>query len=130
MDYINNAFNKIKPKNIIISIDSNAHSMNWFNSSEDGRGVILNDFLAQNNLILHNNNEQNPTFYAIRNNQIFRSSIDLTISNLSASTMVNNWHIIDTESLSDHRIIVFDIINQINKTEFKSTIKFNTKTAD
>jgi len=90
LNLISNVIIKLKPNNLIISMDTNAHSRNWFNNSEDARGDTLNDFLAQNNLILHNDNEGNPTFHTIRNGRVYQSSIDLTISDINASLLIKN----------------------------------------
>jgi hypothetical protein len=116
---------------LIISIDSNAHSTNWFNEYEDERGRILNDFIAQNNLIIMNENETIATYHTIRNQRICESSIDITLTNLNATRIIKNWEVLlSEESLSDHRFIYFEMLGSAQAVRYKSTIKFYTKRAD
>jgi hypothetical protein len=131
LDYIRDAINRINHKKLIISIDSNAHSTNWFNEYEDERGRILNDFIAQNNLIIMNENETIATYHTVRNQRIYESSIDITLANLNATPIIKNWQILlSEESLSDHRFIYFEMLGCAQVVRYKSTIKFNTKRAD
>ncbi len=127
LNFISNAINTINPQNLI---DSNAHSENWFSCSDDTRGETLNQFISSENLIIHNNNENTPTFYTIRNETIYQSAIDLTLTNLNASTLISEWKLSLRESLSDHRLISFELNVKREPIKFKNTLKFNTKTAD
>ncbi len=68
------AINTLKPTYYVICTDSNAHSSVWF-----GRGETILDFISQNNLIIANTNENEPTFRSTNG----ESSIDLTLHNLS-----------------------------------------------
>jgi hypothetical protein len=81
-------------------------------------------------LIIHKNNENTPTFYTIRNETICQSARDLTLTNLNASTLINEWKLSLKESLSDHRLISFELNVKREPIKFKNTLKFNTKTAD
>jgi exonuclease III len=63
LEYTENIIRKLKPKNLIICTDANAHSKYWFNHFEDQRGQIFQDFIAINNLIIINDNEDILTYY-------------------------------------------------------------------
>jgi ribonuclease HI len=121
-----NIINVLKPQNLIISIDSNAHSRVWFSNTDDNRGNILNEFIAQNNLIMLNNNVNTPTYYTPE----AESFIDLTLTNLAATPLINQWQVLKTETLSDHRYICFNINDECREIKFKSTVKYSTNNAN
>jgi len=121
---------KVKPQNCIIGMDSNAKSKIWFRNSEDNRGQLLEDFISQNDLLVLNNNEDIPTFHTFRGDVIAESYIDITIANVNSSALITHWQVLKEDSLSDHRYIFFTINDTISKIEHRSTIKFNTKSAN
>jgi hypothetical protein len=98
-------------------MDSNSHSNVWFDKNNDYRGDLINIFIAQNNLILLNNNKNVPTFETSRGN----SSIDLTIASIDLTGFVNDWRVLDEESASDHKYINFNISATIESLKYKST---------
>jgi len=126
LSHIQNSLNTLKPKNLIIAMDSNAHSRVWFNDRDDERGNILNDFIAQNNLLILNNNETIPSYHTTRG----ESFIDITLININSAPLVKDWAVLETESLSDHRYLKFTISDSSPNINFKSTIKYNTKKAN
>lgn len=130
LNQLNKFIEQLNARNIVISIDSNAHSQVWFNSFDDSRGEVLKDFLAQNNLVILNDDEYTATFHTIRNDRIYESKIDLTLCTLTASPLIKNWKVLSEESLSDHRLIYFEISDSLQSVKFKTTFKFNTKRAD
>ncbi len=58
LSQLQNALLKINNQNLIIVMDSNAHSINWYDLRDDTRGKALNEFISQNNYIIHNNKGQ------------------------------------------------------------------------
>ncbi len=126
LQFLKSALIALKPQNVVISIDSNAKSRVWFSNCDDFRGELINDFIAENNFILLNNNENTPTFYTTRG----ESYIDLTLINANSAPYVHNWKVLEIDSISDHRYIVFDINDQIPEIKFKSTVKYNTSKAN
>jgi hypothetical protein len=46
LNHIQNSLNALKPENLIIAMDSNAHSRVWFSDRDDNRGNTLNDFIT------------------------------------------------------------------------------------
>jgi hypothetical protein len=119
-------FDILKPKNLIISIDSNAKSKVWFNNKDNSRGQSIIDFINQNNLfILNDNNCQRlTTYYTTRG----MSNIDLTITDLNSFQLIKNWKIVDTfDSMSDHKYIEFSIREEFQKIKYKNTRKYIIK---
>lgn len=123
-------FIKVKPQNCIIGMDSNAKSKIWFSDCEDNRGELIEDFISQNDLLVLNNNENMPTFHTIRGDVIAESFIDITIANVNSSALITHWQVLTEDSLSDHRYIYFTINDTIPRIEHRSTVKFNTKSAN
>jgi hypothetical protein len=110
----------------VISIDSNAHSEVWFDRRNDERGDHLLNFISQNNMILLNNNESEPTFDSDRG----QSTIDLTLISFNLINSVTDWQISDESSLSDHKFITFNLCGKVEKIVFNSTLIYNTRKAN
>ncbi len=123
---IQTAIDKIKPNYYLIAMDSNAHSNVWYDRRNDERGHEILEFIAKNDLILLNNNEEEPTFDSSRG----QSSIDLTLININFANFVHNRQLLPVDSQSDHKYITFSIADKPIKMMFKSTVKYNTKRAD
>jgi hypothetical protein len=120
------AIDVIKPNYFIVTSDTNVHSHMWFDSHNDQRGEQLETFIAQNNLFIINNNEETPTFQTLRG----KSSIDITLTNMSLCGAIKNWSVLDIESVSDHKYISFEFNETLNEIKYKSTYKYNTKKAN
>ena len=92
---------------IISCTDSNSHHYYWGSppNKTDKRGETLLEYFDKNNLIL-NNVGNKPTFV---NNMGHKTHIDLTVSNEKAYDMVQEWHVSDDLTSSDHRYIKFKI---------------------
>lgn len=91
-------------KKVVIAGDFNAKSFEWACESEDERGRYMNDWMAENELVVQNNGS-NPTF--VRREQ--RSIIDITLSCGNAAQDIINWSVREEESLSLHRYIYFEL---------------------
>jgi hypothetical protein len=123
---IQNAINVLKPNYYIICCDFNAHSRVWFNNRDDQRGEQINDFIAENNLILLNEESYGPTYECTTGS----STIYLTFININCSNIVNDWQILDIDSHSDHKYINFEMSVKREKLLFQSTFKYKTKSSD
>jgi hypothetical protein len=124
--FLSNALHFLKPQYLIIGVDSNAKSRVWFNNRDDNRGNILNEFVCEQNFIILNDNKFFPTFHNTRG----ESFIDLTITNINASLLINSWQVLEEDSLSDHRFIQFELKENIQEINFKNTRRFLTKNID
>lgn len=94
-------------KGTIIAGDFNAKSPAWNETRTDSRGRKLSEWIASENLIIHNNGNT-PTFK--RREQ--ESIIDLTLSTDGISEQITAWKVLDdTENGSDHQYIYFETRN-------------------
>jgi hypothetical protein len=126
LNQIQRAIEAINPMYLLIAMDSNSHSRVWYDRRDDQRGYEILDFIANNNLIILNNNQNTPTFET--NNR--KSSIDLTLINNCFANYVHNWTLLDIDSQSDHKFIVIEFSDRVPQIKFKSTLKYNSKTTN
>ncbi|XP_035220296.1 uncharacterized protein LOC118193330 [Stegodyphus dumicola] len=101
------AYNHVRLKCLtvphIIGGDFNAHNVIWGYRDTTPKGHEMENFMANNNLHLHNSPGAQPTF----DNSYHKGWPDLT---LLTSDIVNNiysWTVMDDESNSDHKYIHF-----------------------
>lgn len=95
---------RVNNNEAVIAGDFNAKSPQWGMNVTDRRGQLLIDWIAANDLVLSNKGNK-PTF----TRGDYSSILDLTIA--TANVRINNWDVLETESLSDHNYIMFDIVN-------------------
>jgi len=122
LNYVKNAIETLKPENLIISLDSNAKSKIWYNNRDDSRGNAVVEFMCELNLFLLNNNINTPSYHTIRG----ESYIDLTLINNSLINYINDWQVLKTISMSDHRYIQFYISDETQNIIYKNTRKYIT----
>lgn len=91
-------------KPIIIMGDFNAKAIEWGETKTDSRGEILSEWISKNSLVL-NNKGSRPTFARGRSESI----IDLTLSTELASLLVQDWRVLEGQSMSDHNYIMFQV---------------------
>ncbi|XP_050681184.1 uncharacterized protein LOC126976726 [Leptidea sinapis] len=89
---------------LIISADSNAHHTIWGSQNTNKRGEDLLTYLFSTNLNILNRGSE-PTYVTARAQTI----IDLTLATDHVSSLVNDWHVSDEPSCSDHRWIRFNL---------------------
>jgi exonuclease III len=87
---------------ILLSLDSNAHSTLWGCPRDDARGTTFEQFLYRYNLNLLNTGTTS-TYYSIRNPQTTAQSIiDLSLATPALTLHVQSWKVHETWSASDH----------------------------
>ncbi|XP_060536219.1 uncharacterized protein LOC132708112 [Cylas formicarius] len=104
---------KKQKKEMVIGGDFNAKSFLWSPKPEDRRGELLSEWLAEENLIVHNRGSV-PTF--IRGSS--ESYIDITFSTQKIARQVINWKVLEEENLSLHQHILYTITGS-NWTELQ-----------
>lgn len=113
----------------VIAGDFNAKSPQWGMSLTDRRGHILTDWVASNDLVLINKGNK-PTFTY----RSYGSILDLTIATPNVSRHINNWDVLEIESLSDHKYIMFDVlkenVNNVMKIRNKDNRGWQVKKLD
>jgi hypothetical protein len=96
--------NYLKGQGILLAVDCNARSKTWYDTITNQRGKLLEDFLTIYNLNIVNERSE-PTFETTRG----CSYIDLTVVNDQLLRHVTNWTCGRQESLSDHKILTFNL---------------------
>jgi len=94
-----------KNTGVLFASDTNARSALWYDRVTNERGRILEEFLTSKQLYFLNEESSDTTF----SNRIGKSNIDLTIINPQLLRSITGWEISGQDSLSDHRIIKYDI---------------------
>lgn len=98
---------------LIVGCDANAHHTVWASTDTNTRGEYLLDFISTNEIDICNKGDA-PTFA----NAIRQEVLDLTLCSPTISDRIENWHVSDEESLSDHKHIIFDY--QANQQLFET----------
>lgn len=94
---------------IILCGDFNAHSKYWGSVSDNRRGTLVLDYMAEFGLRLVNEGNAFTCTRAQGN-----SIIDLTWASPSLIPLIQNWKVDDSiASLSDHLYITFGVLNKI-----------------
>jgi len=100
-------FCNAKNKKLIISTDSNSHSMLFGGNDINDRGEMVENFIFEKHLEIMNDGIH-PTFTGI--NDEYKTYIDLTLTSPNISDNIANWTVDNSvKSLSDHRYITFKV---------------------
>ncbi|KAJ8875841.1 hypothetical protein PR048_023742, partial [Dryococelus australis] len=105
---------KLKGKNIMLGIDTNAKSKLWYSTTEDKRVEHMETFIGRNYFYILNEQTYLKTYDSIHG----KSNIDLTLVTNGIINNCQNWEI--KESTSDHNLITLEIQdkqNKINRTK-------------
>lgn len=115
---------------VVYMADANAKSPWWFNAFRDQKGEILEEFIAENKLVVENRPHNPPTY---TNRAGASSNIDVTLSNYLAHDSMAGWRVGDGLTSSDHNMIYFDLFPDGGIEEhgmWKSHSNFNFRKAD
>ena len=85
---------------LLIGTDANSHSTAWGSSNNNERGDALLNYVATTNLHICNTGNK-PTFI----NNIREEVIDVTFATNNLIDFVEDWHVTDWSTHSDHRMI-------------------------
>ena len=89
---------------LIVGCDANAHNEMWGSSDTNERGEYLLEYLLKENLEVFNVGDV-PTFVTRAREEV----LDLTFGSARVRSSVKKWRVSSEPSMSDHRIIRFDI---------------------
>lgn len=92
---------------VIIAGDFNAHHTEWGCPKNNRRGEILSNMIHALDLLICNKGKA-PTFQRGASTSI----IDLTIASPGTADRIQNWSVLDENTLSDHNYIEFVIKNR------------------
>lgn len=117
----------LKNERVMILMDSNAKSPMWHSDVRDLRGVMLEDFIATNNLYVLNEADQLNTFSSPNG----ESNIDVSLVTSNMRNLITSWTVMDEVSSSDHRAIVIELSHGVTEAEMgERQLYFKTDKAD
>jgi ribonuclease HI len=87
---------------LVIGTDANSHSEAWGSTDTNQRGEELLEFILGSGLDWKNTGRR-PTFVTGNRQEV----LDLTLTNILASTLVAEWRVDEEPSMSDHRYLRF-----------------------
>lgn len=91
---------------VIVAGDFNAHSSNWGSQRDDAEGRMVEESMSSMDLLLCNHGGA-PTF----TRGISESHIDLTFASAEIYDRIEDWEVLEEESLSYHHYINFKVQN-------------------
>ncbi|XP_035208330.1 uncharacterized protein LOC118183037 [Stegodyphus dumicola] len=109
----------------LLAGDFNAHSKVWYYPSTDARGRTIEDFMASNDLTLHNTEDSPPTYETVHG----RGWPDLTLTSASLAPFIQQWTVQDLPSNSDHLYITYNICHPHTRMTLKRYKLTKRKTA-
>lgn len=98
---------------IIIGMDSNAHSHLWYSESVDDRGRKVESFINEKALVIMNRMGQPYTFRS----HIGSSNIDITLATKKIARKICDWQVEERATTSDHNAITFNIVSEENNLD-------------
>ena len=103
-EYMNKLSRDIRKHNkpVIVAGDFNAKSTEWGSLQNDRRGIIVAEWATQEGLKIENEGDK-PTF--VRGAQ--SSHIDLTFCKENGRVTIENWCVLDEETLGCHQLISY-----------------------
>lgn len=105
----------------LIGCDANAHNEEWGSTDTNERGEYLLEFLVKENLDVFNIGIE-PTFIT----RVRKEVLDITFGSTFFTHIVKRWAVSNEPSMSDHRIIRFDIEGStLGKRSYRNPRKTN-----
>lgn len=106
LDYKNEVdqiMGNVQGQEYVILGDFNAKSPYWGSPVQNEKGHYWVEWLSARDMVVHNAGDR-PTF--VRGTT--ESHIDVTVSTSEVAKLINNWEVLETESLTEHKYICFD----------------------
>lgn len=116
----------LQGQEIILCLDANANSTAWHSKTTNERGEKIEDLIQQHRLFTANTPQRTLTFDNTRG----MSNIDITLNTNAIAKKLKNWRIHQYQTISDHNIITFEIINATQDITVKQNNRFNIKRAN
>ncbi|XP_066260790.1 myosin-2 heavy chain-like [Euwallacea similis] len=105
-------------KNAIVAGDFNAKNIIWNASKTEERGKIMEEFMAEMDMIVCNRGDK-PTFETTTASSI----IDITMASNNGKWKVRDWTVGEEENLSDHNNVYYILERETLNTETKKKLK-------
>ena len=127
LEHLKTILKALRGRKILISMDANAKSPMWFNSSTDNSGAEMEMFILEEKLYLLNEDGCPPTYASERGT----SNIDITLATGSLVNVIKSWEVIEEWTTSDHDAIKVTISGKNTLPRKNYNIKgFNIKKAN
>lgn len=104
LQHLDSVLRQLRGRKVVLGIDSNAKSHQWYSGKVDNRGRKLEAFLAEHNLLVANEPNE-PTTYS---SSIGDSNIDVTLETINHTNVIAKWTVLDEWTSSDHRAILIE----------------------
>ncbi|CAH2226409.1 jg10228 [Pararge aegeria aegeria] len=95
---------------ILVAGDFNAASQAWGSKKSDHRGKYLLEMVADLDLVILNKGDS-PTF----ERGLRTSRPDITIASQEIAGRICNWEVLDEESMSGHKYIMYEVLENEHK---------------
>ena len=89
---------------LLLACDANAHHTEWGSTDTNSRGESFLEFIIKYNLEIMNIGNT-PTFVTAARKEV----LDITITSQNLARYIQKWQVSAEPSLSDHRIITFEL---------------------
>ena len=106
----------------LIAMDSNSRSTTWHDVLTNSRGKLLDEFLANNQLHIINEDSARTTFGTSKGS----NNIDLSIVNNQIFAAIKDWEILEEECCSDHNLISFNLNFANEKQKYAISLERGT----
>lgn len=126
LSHLDGIIRNLRGKSIIISADANAKSHFWFSGETNDRGLLLEDFIATNNLYVANGPSNAHTFDNIHG----RSNIDVTLATNACFNRIQKWEVHPDWTTSDHNAITFVLNPPVDNVPRQNMNRYNIARAD
>ena len=127
LDKIERLLSNFQSEKVLITMDSNAKSELWFDKITDGKGILLEEFIYEQDLTILNKPNNAPTFMSGSG----ESNIDITLATKNLLRYVKAWKVDYSCTKSDHNIIIMELEgNGKIARNWIADLGFNIKKAD
>lgn len=122
LDDLTDLLRSLTHTKVVLAGDYNAKAMEWGNPHTDTKGAAVQAWAAANNLCCLNTGNS-PTFRRATSSSV----IDLTFITEDLSGRIENWCVLETETLSDHNCITFTVGGKPRRNDTKPPVSWKFK---
>lgn len=110
-------------KRIILGLDVNAHHETWHSMRNNKKGIAVRNLLDEIEMNVLNKKSNVSTFRG----PMGSSNIDITISDNTILTNIQNWRCESELIISDHSLISFEINEEFNGIKISTKTRYKDK---
>lgn len=126
LEHLDKILAQLRNRKLILCFDANAYSNLWHSKETDDRGEILEQFIAQHELYILNQESNITTF----DNTHGQSNIDITLANSTCYNRIRAWKVHAGKTTSDHNLITFKVDAPEIELQTPKENRFNIKKAN